>query len=132
MQQLELPLTPAAEGFLTGDHVGTFSTIRSDGTAHLAPVRFTWDSRSGLARVMTVDGRTKVRNLRTGPSGRAALCQLVGYRWITLEGSAEVSADPDRVAAGIRHYLRRYHSPPPALPGLVVIEVAIDRVMGAF
>jgi F420H(2)-dependent biliverdin reductase len=130
--ELSLPLSEEAERFLTGAHVCSLGTVRPDGSPHLAPVRFTWDGRAGLARVMTVDGRTKVRNLRAGPCSRASLCQLVGYRWITLEGPAEVSADPARVAAGVRAYLRRYHSPPPALPGLVVIEIKVDRVLGAF
>jgi PPOX class probable F420-dependent enzyme len=130
--QLTLPLPAEAERFLTGDHVCSLSTVRPDGTVHVVPVRFTWDGRAGLARVMTVEGRRKVRNLLTGPGSRASLCQLVGYRWMTLEGPAEVSAHPARVAEGIRQYLKRYHSPPPAPPGLVVIEIKVDRVMGAF
>jgi PPOX class probable F420-dependent enzyme len=132
MTQLSLPLNVAAERFLTGDAVCTLCTVRPDGSAHVAPVRFTWDGAAGLARVMTVDGRSKVRNLQIGPGNRASLCQLVGYRWLTLEGPAEVSADPDRVVAGIDAYLRRYHSPPPMMPGLVVIEVKVDRAMGDF
>jgi PPOX class probable F420-dependent enzyme len=130
--QLTLPLSAEAERFLTGDHVCSLSTVRPDGSAHVAPVRFTWDRRAGLARVMTIAGRAKVRNLLSSPGNRVSMCQLVGYRWITLEGPAEVSADPARVIAGIEAYLERYHSPPPALPGLVVIEVKVDRVLGAF
>jgi hypothetical protein len=34
------------------------------------------------------------------------------------------------VAEGIRRYLVRYGSVPPDLPGLVVIEIAVDRVFG--
>jgi hypothetical protein len=54
---------------------------------------------------------------------------LVGFRWVTLEGTATVSADPLRVAEGVRNYTERYGSPPPNPPGRVVIEIAVDRMM---
>jgi hypothetical protein len=80
--------------------------------------------------VMTVATRRKARNLLAGPGGRASVCQVVGPRWITLEGPATVSDDPRRVAEGAWRYARRYCSPPPNPPGLVVIEIAVDRVLG--
>ncbi|HSV65537.1 MAG TPA: pyridoxamine 5'-phosphate oxidase family protein [Mycobacteriales bacterium] len=129
---LTLPLSAEVEAFLSGDHLCSLTTIRPDGTPHVAPVRFTWDGRAGLARVMTVATRRKARNLLAAPGSRAALCQMVGYSWITLEGPAEVSADPLRVAEGVRHYAMRYRSRPPSTPGLVVIEIAVDRMMGLY
>lgn len=123
-------LPEAAERFLAAPYNGVFTTIRPDGSAHTAPVRFTWDPVSGLARVMTVGSRAKARNIRANPGGRVSMCQSVDFRWITLEGTAEVLGDPERVAEGTRRYMRRYHSPPPPVPGMVVIEIAVDRVMG--
>lgn len=125
-----LRLNPTAEKFLAENHICTLTTVRPDGTPHVAPVRFTWDPVSGLARVMTVGTRAKARNVRV--SGRAAVCQSAGPRWITLEGSAVVSDDPGRVAEGMHRYTRRYWSPPPQFPGLVVIEIRVDRVMGLY
>jgi hypothetical protein len=93
----------------------------------VVPVRFTWDGT--LARVMTVASSRKARNLTAGPYGRAALCQVAGVRWVTLEGTATVSADPLRVAEGARRYTERFCSPPPAPPDRVVVEIAVDRVM---
>jgi hypothetical protein len=77
--------------------------------------------------VLTVASSRKARNLAAG--GRAALCQVAGFRWVTLEGTATVSAAPEPVAEGVRRYTERYGSPPPAPPGRVVIEIAVDRVM---
>lgn len=91
-----LPLSAAAEEFLAENALCTLTTLRPDGTPHVAPVRFTWDGEAGLARVMTTVHRRKSRNLLARAGGRAAVCQLVGPRWITLEGPATVSTDPPR------------------------------------
>ncbi|MFI6452420.1 pyridoxamine 5'-phosphate oxidase family protein [Streptosporangium amethystogenes] len=118
----------AIEDFLAEPHVATLTTLRPDGSPHVVAVRFTWDGQAGLARVLTVDTTRKARNLVTGPGGRAALCQAVGFRWMTLEGLATVHDAPGRVAEGARRYTARYGAPPPAPPGLVVIEIAVDRI----
>lgn len=117
----------SATAFLAEPHVATLTTVRPDGSLHVTAVRFTWDGDAGLARVMTVASARKAKNLTTG--GRAALCQVVGFRWITLEGAATVSDDPRRVAEGVRRYARRYQAAPPNPPGRVVIEIAVDRLM---
>lgn len=62
---------------------------------------------------MTTVHRRKSRNLLARAGGRAAVCQLVGPRWITLEGPATVSTDPPRVVEGMRRYAKRYWSQPP-------------------
>ncbi|MGW7367049.1 pyridoxamine 5'-phosphate oxidase family protein [Streptomyces sp. NPDC054841] len=129
---LRLPLSASAEDFLAENHLGTLVTHRPDGTPHVTPVRFTWDGDAGLARVMTARTRRKTRNVLAGPGGRVAVCQVAGPHWITLEGTATVSDDPLRVREGVRRYAKRYWSPPPEPPGLVVIEVAVERVMGLY
>ena len=122
-------MSPSIEEFLAEDHIGTLTTIRPDGSPHVAPVRFTWDGTAGVVRVMTVLSSSKARNLIANPGGRAALCQTQGFRWVTLEGTALVSEDPARVTEGALRYARRYGSGPPNPPGRVVIEIAVDRVM---
>ncbi|MFI7636934.1 pyridoxamine 5'-phosphate oxidase family protein [Nonomuraea sp. NPDC049400] len=124
-----LPMPVSAERFLAEPHLATLTTFRPDGSPHVVAVRFTWDREAGLARVMTVGSSRKARNLLSAPRSRAALCQVAGFRWITLEGTATVSGDPLRVAEGVRRYTRRYSSPPPNPPGRVVVEIAVDRVM---
>ncbi|MEU9376992.1 TIGR03618 family F420-dependent PPOX class oxidoreductase [Streptomyces sp. NPDC048255] len=110
-------------------HVGALTTVRPDGTLHVAPVRFTWDGRAGLVRVMTVASSRKARNLLAGPGGRVALCQVDGFTWVTLEGRGTVVTDPARIADGARRYAKRYWSAPPDPPGRVVIEIEVDRVL---
>jgi F420H(2)-dependent biliverdin reductase len=125
-----VPLPAVTEEFLALDALCTLATCRPDGSPHVTPVRFTWDSEAGLVRVMTIGSRHKARNIAAGPGARASVCQTVGYRWVTLEGPAAVSDDPARIAEGVRRYAERYGSPPPSPPGLVVIEIAVDRVLG--
>lgn len=125
-------MPPDAERFLAQNAICTLSTSRPDGSPHVTAVRFSWDSKAGLARVMTVGTRRKARNISENPHAWVSLCQLVGYRWLTLEGPATVSDDPERVAEGIRRYIKRYGSSPPNLPGLVVIEIAAQGVMGQY
>lgn len=108
--------------------MATLTTLRPDGSPHVVAVRFTWDGGAGLARVMTVASSRKARNLTARPGGRAALCQVDGFRWVTLEGAATVSADPRLVAEGVRRYAKRYGTAPPDPPGRVVIEIVVDRV----
>ncbi|MET9343350.1 TIGR03618 family F420-dependent PPOX class oxidoreductase [Nonomuraea sp. NPDC003804] len=121
-------LSPRVAAFLAEPYVATLTTLRPDGSPHVVAVRFTWDAAAGLARVLTVATTRKARNLLARPGGRAALCQVDGYRWVTLEGSAMVSDDPPRVAEAVRRYTERYFSPPPAPPGRVVLEIAVHRL----
>ncbi|WP_406276244.1 TIGR03618 family F420-dependent PPOX class oxidoreductase [Nocardia sp. NBC_00881] len=123
------PLSASVEAFLAEPLSATLTTIRPDGSLHAVPVRFTWESDVGLARIMTVDSSRKVRNLSANPGSRVALCQVDGFRWITLEGTATVSNDSREVADGVSRYTRRYQSPPPNPPGRVVVTIAVDRVM---
>lgn len=115
--------------FLAEPRVCTVTTMRPDGSPHVVPVRFTWDADAGLARILTVASSRKARNVRARPGGPVAICQVDGFRWITLEGAATVSDDPEKVAEGVRRYTRRYLAPPPAPPGRVVIEIAVDNVL---
>ncbi|MEV0660667.1 pyridoxamine 5'-phosphate oxidase family protein [Actinomadura luteofluorescens] len=120
------PLSAAIEAFLTEPLFATLTTLRPDGTPHVVPVHFTWDSAARMARVMVAPDSRKVRNLIDAPGGRAALCQVKGRGWVTLEGTATVSDDPERVAEGKRRCFERYSR---NTRGRVVIEIAVDRVM---
>ncbi|MER6948909.1 PPOX class F420-dependent oxidoreductase [Nonomuraea sp. NPDC000554] len=117
------------EAFLAEPYVATLTTLRPDGSPHVVAVRFTWDRHAGLARVLTVASSRKARNLTANPGGRAALCQVAGYRWVTLEGPATIRTDPARLSDAARRYAERYAAPPPNPPGRIVIEIAVDRIM---
>ena len=123
-----IPVSDLVEDFLAEPAVGTLTTTRPDGSPHVVAVRFTWDTVAKLARVLTIGTTRKARNVSADPGRRAALCQAVGFRWATLEGPATVLDAPERIAEGARRYAARYGSPPPTPPGLVVIEIAVDRI----
>ena len=126
-------LPPGLEAFTTERHLATLTTLRPDGSPHVAPVGFTWDAGAGLVRIITFAPSRKVRNLRAGAAGgtasRVAVCQVDGARWLTFEGPATVTDDADRVAEAVRRYAARYRQPGERADR-VAIEVAVDRING--
>lgn len=125
-------LDEAATAFVTERHLATLTTLRPDGSPHVVAVGFTWDPDAGLARVITFAPSRKARNLLAAPDGpgaRAAVCQVDGGRWLTLEGPATVTDDPARVAEAVRRYAERYRQPGERADR-VAIEIAVDRVLG--
>jgi F420H(2)-dependent biliverdin reductase len=120
-------LTPDALTFLAERHLGTLSTVRADGSLHVCAVGFTWDRDARVVRVITGDGSQKVRNVER--NGRAAVGQVDGGRWLSLEGPARVTRDPDAVAVAVAHYAARYQEPR-VNPERVAIEIRVERVLG--
>jgi hypothetical protein len=90
-------------------------------------VGFTWDPDLRLARVITHGASQKARNARRG--GRAAVSQIDGPRWLTLEGPVGVTDEQDAVEEAVRRYARRYRTPRED-PERVVVEIAVDRILG--
>ncbi|MBW6435377.1 TIGR03618 family F420-dependent PPOX class oxidoreductase [Actinoplanes hulinensis] len=121
--------SPALAEFWTERHLCTLTTLRADGSPHVVAVGATLDPAAGIARVISFDTSTKVRNVRRGQH-RVAICQVDGRRWSTIEGLAVVRDDPSSVAEAERRYAGRYRTPRPN-PARVVIEVAITRVLGS-
>jgi len=121
-------LTEPQLDFVRARHLATLTTLRPDGTPHVVPVAFTWDAARGLARVTTHRGSVKVRNATGGV--RAALCQVEGLRWLTLEGTARVSEEHDEIARAVAAYAERYRELEPN-PERVVLLLEVDRVMGS-
>jgi PPOX class probable F420-dependent enzyme len=122
-------LPEAALSFLTERHLATLTTLRADGTPHVVPVGFTWDGAAVAARVITSGGSVKARNAaRAG--ARAAVCQLQGRYWLTLEGPVRVLDGADDVREAEERYAIRYR-PPRVNPARVVLLIAVDRVLGS-
>lgn len=115
--------------FLRERHLATLTTLRPDGSPHVVAVGFTWDDEARLVRVITNGPSAKARHVREG-SPRAVVAQVDGRRWLSLEGVPSVSDDPDRVADAVRRYAERYRQPREN-PRRVVIEIAVDRVLGS-
>jgi len=127
-------LNPEQLVFVTERHLATLTTLRADGTPHVVPVAFTWDAERGIARVTARRGSVKARNARRrgadGAPPRAALCQVDGGRWLTLEGTLEAVEDPDEVAEAVRRYARRYRQVEYD-PDRIVLHLHVDRTMSS-
>jgi len=115
--------------FLQERHLATLTTLRPDGSPHVVAVGFTWDADAGLARIITFAPSRKARNLLVSPGSRAAVCQVDGGRWLTMEGTARVTDDPEAVAEAVRRYADRYRQPGER-DDRVAIEITVDRVLG--
>ncbi len=123
-------LDEGALAFLAERHLATLTTLRPDGSPHVVAVGFTWDPAAGLARVITFAGSRKARNLLgEGPGHRAAVCQVDGGRWLTLEGTAVTTDDPERVARAVARYAERYRQPGERADR-VALEISVDRILG--
>jgi PPOX class probable F420-dependent enzyme len=123
-------LPDAVLGFLAERHLATLTTVRPDGSPHVVAIGFTFDPAEALVRVITFGSSRKVRNVRGGGGvGRAAVCQVDGGRWLSLEGRARVTDDPARVADAVARYAERYRQPGER-DDRVAIEIMVDRVLG--
>jgi len=125
--QTHADLSADALAFLAERHLGTLSTVRRDGTLHVCAVGFTWDPEGAIVRVITGGGSQKVRNVEA--SGRAAVAQVDGRRWLSLEGPARVARDEASVEEAVARYAGRYQDPRPN-PDRVAIEISVARVLG--
>ncbi|MDF1595565.1 MAG: TIGR03618 family F420-dependent PPOX class oxidoreductase [Acidimicrobiia bacterium] len=123
-----MQLTPAQLEFLTERHLGTLTTIREDGTPHVVAIAFVYLPEAGTVQIITGESSRKVLNVDA--TGRAAVCQVDGGRWLTLEGAAVVHRDRAAVATAEAAFESRYRTPS-ANPDRVAIEIAVDRVLGS-
>jgi len=130
------PRDPALSDFWAERHLCTLTTLRRDLSPHVVPVGVTFDADRMLARVITGGASQKVRNLEQAAAGgdvaatRVAVCQIDGRRWSTLEGTAQVSRDPDEVAEAVARYAQRYRQPR-VNPERVVLLIDVTRVLGS-
>jgi PPOX class probable F420-dependent enzyme len=113
--------------FLDERHLATLTTLRPDGSPHVVPVGFSYDAAAHTVRIITFATSQKVRHARLGD--RAAVSQVDGGRWVTLEGTIGVTDDPARVALAVTGYAARYGRPRER-EDRVAIEIVVDRVMG--
>ena len=115
--------------FLAEYRLASLTTQRPDGSPHVVPVGFSFDADAGLARIITFAPSKKARNLVASPDSRAVVCQVDGGRWLSLEGPATVTDEPERVAAAVAGYAARYRQPGERADR-VAIEIRVDRILG--
>ena len=101
--------------------------MRADGSPHVVPVGFGYDAEARIVRIISFAGSQKVVNALRG--GRAAVSQVDGGRWLTLEGTVTATDDAERVAAAVAAYAARYREPSERTDR-VAIEINVDRILG--
>jgi F420H(2)-dependent biliverdin reductase len=114
--------------FLRERHLGTLTTQRSDGSPHVVPVGFAYDPDEHVVRIISAGGSQKVANADRA-SSRAAVCQVDGGRWLTLEGQVRVQREREQVARAVAAYGTRYQAPRDRADRVAIV-IDIDRVMG--
>ena len=113
--------------FLAERHLATLTTQRSDGGPHVVPVGFSYSAADQVVRIISFASSVKAHNAARG--GRAAVSQVDGGRWLTLEGRVRLATDPASVAVAVGGYAARYRQPAERLDR-VAIEIDVDRIMG--
>ncbi len=120
-------LTPSQLDFMRENLLATLTTLRADGSPHVVPVGFTFDTDNNIVRVITFAKSMKARHAAQG--GRAVVSQVDRGRWITLEGTVRLRTEADIVARAVEAYAGRYRQPK-VREDRVVVEITIDKVMG--
>ncbi len=118
--------------FWTERHLCSLVTLRRNGTPHVVPVGAVVDVDQEIARVICRGGSQKARNVAAWAQeggARVAVTQVDGRRWSTLEGLAVVRREPEQVRDAEQRYAARYRVPR-VNPERVVLEIAVDRVLG--
>jgi PPOX class probable F420-dependent enzyme len=117
--------------FLRERHLATLTTLRTDGSPHVVAVGFSYDVEAQVARVITWGASQKSLNAaRMQVAGqRAAVCQVDGGRWLSLEGQVRLVADPIGIQPGVHGYAARYQQPKER-DDRTVIEIDVDRILG--
>lgn len=117
--------------FWTERRLASLTTVRPNGTPHVVAVGVTVAFEQGIARVIASGTSYKARLIRAaGDAGlAAAVCQLEGRTWSTLEGRIRLLDDAASVRDAEERYAQRYRKPREN-PHRVVLELAIGRVLG--
>lgn len=117
--------------FLAERHLATLTTLRTDGSPHVVAVGFSYDVEARVARIITWSSSQKALNAgrMQAADQRAAVCQVDGGRWLSLEGPVRLVTDSADVQPGVDGYAQRYQQPKDR-EDRAVIEIDVDRILG--
>lgn len=87
---MEVTDLPAALEFARDRHKGVLTTIRRDGRPQLSNIVFA-TSTGGSPLISVTDDRAKTRNLRRDPRAALHVTDDSFWRYVVLDGTAEVS-----------------------------------------
>jgi PPOX class probable F420-dependent enzyme len=120
-----------------GTRTATLSTVRADGSPHIAPVWFLLDGDTHLI-FNTGKGTVKGRNLAR--DGRIALCvddDRPPFAYVVIQGQAELIEDLPQVRESATRIAARYMGEERAeefgarngVPGELLVRVRITKVL---
>ncbi|MFJ1593409.1 PPOX class F420-dependent oxidoreductase [Kitasatospora albolonga] len=119
-----------------GTRTAKVSTVRADGSPHIAPVWFLLD---GDCLVFNT-GKKSVKGRNLERDGRVSLCvddDRPPYAFAVVQGRAELSEDPEELLRWATRIAGRYVGPEAAeefgrrngVPGELVVRVRIAKVI---
>ncbi|MEU3830216.1 TIGR03618 family F420-dependent PPOX class oxidoreductase [Streptomyces sp. SID486] len=119
-----------------GTRTGKLSTVRGDGSPHVAPIWFLLDGNEVVFNTGkdTVKGRNLIRD------GRIALCvddDRPPFHFVVLSGRAQLSEDPAELRLWATRIAARYMGADRAeeygarngVPGELLVRVPVDKVL---
>ncbi|MFD5142482.1 PPOX class F420-dependent oxidoreductase [Streptomyces sp. NPDC058401] len=117
---------------------GKLSTVRQDGSPHIAPIWFVLDGDSFVFNT----GKDTVKGRNLARDGRVALCvddDRPPFSYVVLQGRAEISEDLDAMLPWSTRIGARYMGAENgeafgrrnAVPGELLVRVTIDKVISA-
>ncbi|MFF9059471.1 PPOX class F420-dependent oxidoreductase [Streptomyces sp. NPDC101213] len=119
-----------------GTRTAKLSTVRADGSPHVAPVWFLLDGDE----VVFNTGKETVKGRNLARDGRVALCvddDRPPFDFVVLRGRARISEDLDQVRLWATRIAARYMGDDRAeafgarngVPGELVVRVGIEKVL---
>ncbi|MCX5374164.1 PPOX class F420-dependent oxidoreductase [Streptomyces sp. NBC_00103] len=119
-----------------GTRTAKLSTVRADGSPHVAPIWFLLDGDE----VVFNTGKETVKGRNLARDGRVALClddDRPPFDFVVLRGRARISEDLDEVRQWAARIAARYMGEERAeefgarngVPGELLVRVTIDKVL---
>ncbi|MGC5342022.1 PPOX class F420-dependent oxidoreductase [Streptomyces sp. DT171] len=119
-----------------GTRTGKLSTVRADGSPHIAPVWFLLDGDDLVFNT----GKETVKGRNLARDGRVALCvddDRPPFAYAVLQGRAELSEDPEELRRWATRIAGRYMGERAAaefgarnaVPGELLVRVRIDKMV---
>ncbi|WP_326751443.1 PPOX class F420-dependent oxidoreductase [Streptomyces hirsutus] len=119
-----------------GTRTAKLSTVRADGSPHVAPIWFVLDGDD----VVFNTGRETVKGRNLARDGRVALCvddDRPPFSFVVLRGRARISEDPGDLVRWATRIAARYMGQDRAeefgtrngVPGELLVRVAVEKVL---
>ncbi|MFD4588493.1 PPOX class F420-dependent oxidoreductase [Streptomyces sp. NPDC087659] len=118
-----------------GTRTAKLSTVRADGSPHIAPVWFLLDGDDLLFNT----GKETVKGRNLARDGRVALCvddDRPPFSFVVVQGRAEISEDPEQLRHWATRIAARYMGEDRAeefgarngVPGELLVRVRVEKV----